>query len=227
MSGSSWDERANTDWLASNGRWYPLSKYPSGWSMTSLPPAPEHARAGSILRRVTEQIVVDTQRASDGSGSNGWTSGSIPKRPSASRPQPSARTATSSSRSTGARSSSETSSPAGRADASDRSFLPKEPRRTAGAADAKIVDQGTYKPKIAPGPPAPSALPPPPGRIRDTDEGPRAPDPSLPPPPVVRKAPASKAQTDFEVVAGDLGKVLGVAKRRISRAINEAAEQGR
>lgn len=241
MSGATWDERSNTDWLASNGRWYPRSKYPSGWATSALPPAPEHARSGSILRRAVNQVAADAQRVSDG------LSGSPNSTTDARGPNAQGHAASWGS----AQSAADTSSgsqryappPSGRAQASDRSFLPKEPsRRSSGPAEAQVVGQSTYKPKVAAGPPPPSALPPPPvrrdasssstpappGRIRD--DAPTAPDhdaEAAPAPPAVRDSAATQAQSDFEVVAGDLGKVLGVAKRRITRAINEAAEQGR
>lgn len=223
MSGVSWNERSTTDWLASNGRWYPQSKYPSGWTMSSLPPAPEHARTGSILRRAANQIVADVQQASDDSGSGdsplrdgGWSSRtSAPPTAGSSSPRGP----------NGAR--SEAPPTVGRAQTRNRSFLPKEaPRRQSGPAEAQVVGQSTYKPKVGSGPPPPSALPPPPGRVRD--EAPSAPaPPAKPSPPAVRQTAAPREQSDLEVVAGDLGKVLGVAKRRITRAINEAAEQGR
>ena len=218
MSGVTWEQRSDNDWLASNGRWYPRSKYPSGWSMTSLPPAPEHANVGSILRRVTEQVVADSQRASDQSGSRisgSWSNPETSPRQTESQPPPTTHRAP----------AGPTSTNAGRAKASDRSFLPKE-QRAGEPAEAKVVDQRTYTPKVAPGPPAPSALPPPPGRIRDAGHDADAPDSPSPPPPAIRNR-AAPERTELEIVAGDLGKVLGVAKRRITRAINEAAEQGR
>lgn len=67
-------------------------------------------------------------------------------------------------------------------------------------------------------------IPPPPGRIR-----PELPEPAMPAPPAPRVStiPAPippEPAGSFEVVAGDLGKVLGTAKKRIEKAINEAAE---
>ena len=234
MNGVSWDERSETDWLASNGRWYPRSNYPARWSMTSLPPAPGHGQADSILRRATSPVpsraesgAAQTQRPTSGPLGGTWSKPETPKGVAEARTAESSAAGAAAGRST-QRSASDSSSADPRADASDRTFLPKEQRRTTGPADAKVVGQRTYKPKVAPGPPPPSALPPPPGRVRDdAPSAPAPPDSPLPPPPVLRKSPPPRQQTDLEVVAGDLGKVLGVAKRRISRAINEAAEQGR
>ena len=208
MSGVTWNERSDNDWLASNGRWYPRSKYPAGWGATSLPPAPEHASGavGSILRRAASLIEPD----GSASGSGPLSPPSRPSRPAT--PTPPRQQAPPSP---------------GRADASGHSFLPKEPQRPTGPADAQVVRQRTYKPKVAPGPPPPSALPPPPGRVRDAGNAPSPPAPPNPAPPAVSQTPPPRDQSDLEIVAGDLGKVLGVAKRRISRAINEAAEQGR
>lgn len=212
MSGVTWNERSDNDWLASNGRWYPRSKYPAGWGATSLPPAPEHASGavGSILRRATSQIPGLTEPDGPVTGRGPLSSPSRPSRPTASAPP-----------------RQQAPPSPGRADASDRSFLPKEPQRPTGPADAQVVRQRTYKPKVAPGPPPPSALAPPPGRVRDVGNAPSPPAPPNPAPPAVRQTPPPRDQSDLEIVAGDLGKVLGVAKRRISRAINEAAEQGR
>ncbi|MFT7475573.1 MAG: hypothetical protein ACI81L_002512 [Verrucomicrobiales bacterium] len=81
-------------------------------------------------------------------------------------------------------------------------------------ADATVASQATYRPRVGPGAPPPPALPSqakisdPPGRIRDDA-------PVVPPPPV-------KKQDEVRVDAGDLGTVLGSAKRRIERAINES-----
>ena len=208
MSGVTWNERSDSDWLASNGRWYPRSKYPAGWGATSLPPAPEHASGavGTILRRAASLIEPD----GSASGSGPLSPPSMPSRPAPLTPP-----------------RQQAPPSPGRADASDSSFLPKEPQRSPGPADAQVVRQRTYKPKVAPGPPPPSALPPPPGRVRDAGNAPSPPAPPNPAPPAVRQTPPPRDQSDLEIVAGDLGKVLGVAKRRISRAINEAAEQGR
>ena len=87
-----------------------------------------------------------------------------------------------------------------------------------------MVGQRTYRPKVASGPPPPAQLPPPPGRIRDVpDDATDSPSPATP---AVRKT-NSGASDGIAVVAGDLGKVFGVAKRRIEKAINDSYESGR
>jgi hypothetical protein len=81
-------------------------------------------------------------------------------------------------------------------------------------ADATVTSQSTYRSRVGPAAPPPPALPSktripdPPGRVRDDA-------PVAPPPP-------AKKRDEVEVEAGDLGSVLGSAKRRIERAINES-----
>lgn len=222
MSGATWDERSETDWLASNGRWYPESSYPRTWGMTSLPPAPGHGEIGSILRRVTAQIVGDeepfeTGRKQSPEPSRARRTSAPPK---STRPAPTTRR--SAGTPTGRASSSTT------ARASDRTFLPSESQKQSDttAHVAEIITQRTYKPKVAPGPPPPSALPPPPGRVRDVDNAPPAPPAPSPQPPGLRKPAQQSERVELEDVAGEWGKAIGVAKRRIRKAINEAAESG-
>jgi len=223
MGGVTWDQRSETDWLASNGRWYPRSKFPTGWVMSSLPPAPEHAEVGSILRRVTsgfselEQALRQDDGSSNAADSQNYVYSETDDKPGERASSPTRRPAR--PQRTHPPQAAQTR-PGAPASARDRTFLPKEANRPGGSASATVTRQSTYKPKVGSGPPPPSALPPPPGRIRDADDGdPASPSPSAPAVPT----PPQPAATDFEVVAGDLGKVFGVAKRRIERAINESA----
>lgn len=213
MAGVTWSERSQSDWLASNGRWYPRSTYPVGWTMTSLPPAPEHATVGSILRRVTGQFDLPAIANDRPAPPRAAPSKAAPPKARRAPESPAAQP-----------SRQPNSPPRPPANASDRSFLPKSPGSGRGAADAAVVGQRTYKPKVSAGPPPPAALPPPPGRIRDVAAD-ALPDPLAPKPPAVRKEP--EPTEDFQVVAGDLGRVFGVAKRRIERAINESYESGK
>ena len=98
-----------------------------------------------------------------------------------------------------------------------RPSAPDRPRTVREAAEATVTSQRTHAsrlsagsppmPAISPGPPPPNS-PPPPGRIRDD-----APEPTEPP-----------AQPgDGEVVAGDFGRILGSARSRIEKAINDGS----
>lgn len=55
MNGVTWSERREGWWLASNGRWYSPEHYPGGWSMTALPPAPEHRGRKSAASMITSR----------------------------------------------------------------------------------------------------------------------------------------------------------------------------
>ena len=201
MPGVNWDERERTDWLASNGRWYPETDYPRGWSTSALPPAPGHGGVGSILRRFVgtaspevsapsaSSSDVDVESGDDGFAA-GWTVESEQARPSTPRSAPT------------------------------------------GAPGAAIVPTGrrvaeaTISP-TAQRPPATQGLPAPPGRLGAPPKRTRAvPAPPTQPrtPPPAPSPSATPQPRSFDVVAGDLGKVLGTAKRRVSKAINEAAE---
>ena len=212
MNGVTWDERAETDWLASNGRWYPRSSYPSNWGMSALPPAPDQAQSGSILRRVTAQFneLADLAAVGDEKLSGRAKPAAVTRQRTQVPPRPSKTTRKSSGR----------ASTSGTARAADRSFLPKEPYRHTPATQAEVTAQRTYKPKVGAGPPPPAAIPPPPGRLKDVPA-----TPAQPPPPKSRSARSPKPDsTNPEVLAGDLGSVFGSAKQRITKAINDAAE---
>lgn len=196
-------DREPTDWLASNGRWYPARHYPNGWNSSALPPAPGHGRANSILQKY----------ASAASGVTGLGNadqeapfGDVYKTPPAPRP------------------ATESEPPA----TSDRSFFRSSPP----VAKATVTSQRTYAHKVGAGaPPAPAlSPPPPPGRVRS--DAPDAPGPRTkvpgrqPPPHGSRPASATSADdaSDVEVTAGDLGAVFGSAKKRIEKALNDAYE---
>ena len=71
--GVSWADRDSTDWLASNGRWYPASNYPRGWNRTALPPAPGQGGIGSILRKYAEAAAenLNLDLPTEGAGTSG------------------------------------------------------------------------------------------------------------------------------------------------------------
>ena len=198
MSGVSWEKRQPTDWLASNGRWFPASEYPRGWSTSALPPAPGHGGVGSILRAYADTAA---------------------PQPSTAKPSP-----TSTAGSSGA-------------DYSELRPSSNAPVRTGrGVADATVTAQRTYAAPVTAGAPPPPALgtaadlPAPPGRIREEEAGvstaPQPPNPTKVNTPYI-PPPAGAARTDtsgsIEVVAGDLGRVLGSARQRIKKAINDSA----
>lgn len=217
MSGVTWDEKSDSDWLASNGRWYPHRLYPKWWSTSALPPAPGHDGAASILQRAAS-IVSDGPAAVRPWGDT--ASGSERTRSSDAAPSAGAGSSPNKSRIS--------AEERGRATATDRSFLPKEPYRHQVAAEAEVVDQRTYAHRIDAGAPKASALPPAPGRIRDVDDDgdpdPPPPPAALPPPPqVIRRSPTSAGDDPVE----EFGRMFGAAKERIAKAINEAAEAGK
>lgn len=205
MPGVSWSERGPTDWLASNGRWYEQSKYPHGWSTSALPPAPGHGGVGSILRRFTgtasPEITVPTASSfsvdgTDEEFSAGWSVGSD--------------ASTSTSTSTPTATSNPTATPAG-------------PRVSVVPTGRRVASATITEP--SPRPPAPTkAVPAPPGRLGALPTAaPPMPAPPTNTPNAQPPAPAPQS-TSFDVVAGDLGKVLGTAKRRIEKAINDSAQ---
>jgi len=90
------------------------------------------------------------------------------------------------------------------------------PRRT---AEATVVDQRSHSSRLPAGsPPMPAiGAPPPPGRVRD--------DAPEMPPPAERNLPAPPPPAPTSVVAGDLGRVVGSARAKIEKRIEDAIEQ--
>ena len=221
MDGVSWIDRQPSDWLASNGRWYPARYYPNGWSSSALPPAPGHGGANSILEKY----------ASAAAGAIGINRPAQPSPMSQADSGPSAYAGSSSS------SSSEWNDgePAARPRPSATS-TPSAPgfsvaRSGRSVADATVTSQKTYANSVGPAAPPPPALtsPPAPGRVRsDAPKAPSAPAAPAGQPefPVRAAAPAPTAasKTEFEGIAGDLGSVLGSAKKRIEKALNDSFE---
>ncbi len=229
MDGVSWIDRQPSDWLASNGRWYPARTYPNGWSSTALPPAPGHGGANSVLQKYANAAA-----GAMGLGSSGSTTAtSAPYEPvyqnsdsdwddpDVARPRPTP---------------TPTSSPT-------PGFSVARSGRS--VADATVTSQRTYANRVGAAAPPPPAIasPAPPGRVRpDAPTAPtaavpaRQPEfPSAPPhtpgPPATPAAPATRPavpattpKTEFEVIAGDLGSVLGSAKKRIEKALNDSFE---
>lgn len=207
MAGVTWTDRKPTDWLASNGRWYPQSQYPTGWSTSALPPAPGHSKSGAVLSKLRsagaelfDQFDGATDSAVPTTPPPG-VSASPPPRPSS--PPPATATAPK---------------------------PPQAPRRQPGSARADVVSQRTYSRKVPSGPPPPQQLPAPddgmpapPGRIRnESAPSSNVPVAAPPPPPMASKPLASGG---LEVVAGDLGRVFNTAKKRIAEAIEESAAE--
>lgn len=221
MPGVSWTERQPTDWLASNGRWYAESKYPRGWSTSALPPAPGHGGVGSILRRFVETAVESgtgaVSRLENLGDDDDWTY-EFGDDESA---EEFASGFTVGSRASGKPSASQQSDSSGPA-TTGAAMVPTGRR----VAEATISEPS---PKLGtPSPPPPASatsasLPAPPGRITQEPEFP--PMPAPPTQAVTNVAPAPAPKSSFDVVAGDLGSVLGSAKRRIEQAINESAER--
>ncbi len=195
MSGASWDQRKDGDWLASNGRWYAGNTRPRGWNRTALPPAPDHqGGTGSTFRDMKSRLE-DAAEVASGRISDGFESTVTNPVPPPAQATPAA-------------------SPAARTDAS---FVTTRPR-AAGTADATVVDQRDHAerlPQGAPPMPAIGAPPPPPGRVRD--DAPKA--------PAKRPLPAPPPPATGSVVAGDLGRVFGSARGKIEKRIEEAIDQ--
>lgn len=216
MSGASWSDRQPSDWLASNGRWYDASKYPRGWSTTALPPAPGHGGVESLLGRFVgtgsapsptftpSDEVIGHHRAADHASS--WTvdgeetATSDDSVASESRPPGSAVVPT------GRRVEDATLSESDRRGPTPA--IPAPAGRLSSPPPSRSLPAPPSVPNARPNLPAPPA--------------PRSAAPAAPQPPAPSDA---SDQGGIEVVAGDLGRVLGTAKRRIERAINEAAEQ--
>lgn len=118
-------------------------------------------------------------------------------------------------------------------------------RRVADATATKVtsykyrIERGAEEPGALPeapegsdSPESAEAAPPPPGRLATTSEQATA---SAPPPPVLApRPPNSRARTQPQTIAkvagvgygGDLGRVLGKARKRIEQAIEESAQAG-
>ena len=202
MPGVSWNQRQPTDWLASNGRWYPADNYPRSWNFTSLPPAPGHGGATSILRKYAEKAGIDLDAPIAATFSSDDSSGSRPTPPSStSAPSPRPKLQ---SRPTPA-------APTG-------GFSVANSGRS--VANATVSSQHTRAERVGAGAPPPPALPAPPGRVRD--DAPRSTSPA-PPDPATRQ-PFGVTQHAVDSAADELGTVFGTAKRRIERALNDAAE---
>lgn len=224
MSGVTWRHRNEGDWLASNGRWYPSSKYPRGWSRTALPPAPDHGSPRSLTDLVSSAAIRMQELAG------------LPNDDSASGP---------SSPSFG----DNDSDPADKTTQQRMWTRPPTPVRTpytrppvagrppsqTNVAQATVTSQKTHTSRVGPGAPPAKGLPPAPGRV--SPDGPDM-DPTAPPPPTGQKPADSdssavvrppmpavgaerspnEGKSDFTVVAGDLGRVFGSARRRIEKA---------
>ncbi len=197
MPGVSWSERQPTDWLASNGRWYADSKYPRGWATSALPPAPGHGGVGSILRGFvgTASPKISSERKSTIGASRNDAEFSPGWTVSSDAP--------------------ESDSAPSQAHREPSSSVVPTGRRVAEATITEPPPRTAMTPEF----------PPPPGRLG----APPQPSPPLPAAPVKRNTPYVPPPSpnadagSFDVVAGDLGKVLGSAKRRIEKAINDAA----
>ncbi len=237
MAGATWNDRQPTDWLASNGKWYASSSYPRGWDSTALPPAPGHGGVTSILKKYTK-AVTDVQSdfmdrlggpESDGAEYRSYDAfgnyeddeqyeyeddfvlheepprrepprTKTPPPPSSERPAP----------------------PTG--------FSVAKSGRT--VAPATVTAQRDYAEKLGSGTLPPPSLgagdtPPPPGRLSPPSPPgvPAPPAPPKPPTPARAVEPAPAPQTpNLEVLAGDLGKVLGSARKKIEKALNDSYE---
>ena len=224
MEGVSWIDRQPSDWLASNGRWYPARTYPNGWSSSALPPAPGHGGANSVMQKYANAAAGAMGLGSSGSTSTSsapyepvyQSSDSDWDDPDVARPRPTP-------------TPTPTPTPGFSVARSGRSV-----------ADATVTSQRTYANRVGPAAPPPPAIasPAPPGRVRP--DAPAAStgavpgrEPEFPPPPatptpsVPAKTPAVPAappKTEFEVIAGDLGSVLGSARKRIEKALNDSFE---
>lgn len=205
MNGVTWDKRKPGDWLASNGRWFPQSSYPRGWDTLALPPAPGHGSGASTHRWLLEKA--------EAAGTTARAVTSTAASVSANQ----VRDAASRSHSTPAPPPSNSSTT-------------RDPQTGRRVADATATKVSTYKKRISAGERPTAALPPslpPDEEWRDSDvPAPPGRVDNAPPPPIVRdKSKRIVAQptqpTDF---AGDLGRVLGKARKRVEEAINEASK---
>lgn len=206
MSGVTWSERKPGDWLASNGRWYPASKRPKGWDFLALPPAPGHGLAHRFPHSSSDRVSANSAYTPP----ERYTTDGQQRR--AAQPPP-----------TSAPSASTAVAPTGR-----------------GVADATVTKMSNYKRRIEPGRQPAGALPPPPAQSTPAPpSNPPAPAPPSPPAPAqsqapgrvanstegrARAKPTAIAKTSAAVYAGDLGNVLGKARKKIEEAINEAAK---
>lgn len=234
--GVTWSQRSPSDWLASNGKWYPSSKYPRGWETSALPPAPGQGGMGSVLRefatKATNSVgvtlgAVDRIAANSAGASN--TAAPPPPAPPTSSGAPGASGASTSAqpRKPVRTKSPPRSQPASSQQTSGFSVMDPGRRRV---ADATVTNERDYAHKVGAGKPPPRQLqtPPPPGRVA----APPAPSSSVPavqkppPPPAKRPVVNEDGGINFDVVAGDFGKILGGAKKRIEKALNEPLDKG-
>ena len=241
MNGVTWDERQPTDWLASNGRWYPRSHYPRHWDMLALPPAPGHG------------LVAGLRRSADDASSTTHATQRPPQQP------PSTRTSTRPP----PRTNPSSAPPPPRRPAPPTTPLQKAPpsapappitaqRPQPRTAEAEATNVRTYKYRIEPGaaPPKglPSArdLPPPPGRLaplpgndgQPASQQAPSPAPASAPPARVESPPtpptpgrpkkasgSSSALSGISVFGKDFEQVLGSARKRIEEAIEDSADR--
>lgn len=242
MNGVTWDERGDGDWLASNGRWYPAHQRPRGWVTLALPPAPGHRGAEGVNDWLTEKAaaavsagraiaptIAPTPVSADGAAGKAMPSfsdllnvGDVsfsellnvgdsepdtePERSSSSTPPPRPSAPPPNSRTT------------------------RDSQTGRRVADATATNVKTYKKRIAPGERPSGALPsapelPPEQAWRDTPAPPGRVD-SAPPPPVVQKTAPRIVATppSSAALAGDLGRVIGKARKKLEEAINEASK---
>lgn len=203
MSGATWNDRQPSDWLASNGRWYPASQYPRGWDFLALPPAPGHGFAhrfsetDSDLVTATSGYDPPARHTANFEQRQAQTPPQPPPRPAPPRPQ----------------SSSTAVAPTGRS-----------------VADATVTKVSNYKRRIQPGQRPSGSLPPPPGQPPPPSAPPAnrpAPPGRVSQQGSPRASVKSSAVTDLSnaLQTGDLGGVLDKARRKIEDAINEAAEK--
>ena len=202
MEGRTWDERKPGDWLASNGRWYQQSKRPRGWNLLALPPAPGHGAVTRVFGRTHSTADTPSQRQ---------TSTATPRQSTSPPPREPVSTAA--------------GAPGPPPQPNPSSSVVRTGRRV---ADATATHVSTYKRRIERGPQSAGSLPAPPSSQSEptTPEPPgRRPSAPTPPaaPPAVRPRTTHKSPTAADV-AGDLGRVISNAKKRLEEAINEASK---
>ncbi len=241
MNGATWDERQPSDWLASNGRWYPRSEYPSRWDMLALPPAPGHGLATSLESRITERVPSQPKRSAPSrqQPSRQQPSRQQPSRQQPSRQQPARAAAPPPLGSQGA------APPPPRRPAPPPSPPGPQPR----TAPAEATNVRTYKYRIEQGAPPPKGLPSaqdtpaPPGRIAplpdDSNESVvDATEPAAAPPARVEHPPAPPAPgnskesnagsnplSGLSILGKDFDSLLGNARKRLEEAIDESADR--